>query len=207
MSRKFFVACIAAVAAMPTATVAFAPSSVLPSGPAVRRSVCGDLQMGKGKNPNISMRGELKKRAEMERMREQMFGDDSDGFPVFTIYVRSKTGQVWYPGGSLKGDARSKSLVESWRDNTLMLKGQYKGSLDGGMAKSIFSDKEKFVSSLLKMYPQLKKSRDELEFGYKVKIPGLEEQLEKEGRKDELKITLLDEDMGKSLFEKMGFGG
>ena len=28
--------------------------------------------------------------------------------------------------------------------------------------------------------------RDELEFGYKVKIPGLEEQMEKEGRKDEV---------------------
>ncbi len=81
------------------------------------------------------------------------------------------------------------------------------GSLDGGMAKSIFSDKAKFVQSLVKMYPQLKKSQDELEFGYKVKIPGLEEKLEAEGRKDECKITLLNEDMGKSLFEKMGFGG
>ena len=38
---------------------------------------------------------------------------------------------MWYSGGSLKGDARSKSLVESWRDNTLMLKGQYKVSLLG----------------------------------------------------------------------------
>jgi hypothetical protein len=111
--------------------------------------------------------------------------------------------QVWYPGGSLKGDARSKSLVESWRDNTLMLKDQYKGSLDGGMAKSIFTDKAQFVNSLVKMYPQLKKSRDELEFGYQVKIPGLQEQLEAEGRKDEMKITLLEEDMGKTLFEKM----
>ena len=44
------------------------------------------------------MRGELKKRAEMERMREQMFGDDSDGIPVFTVYVRSKKGQVWCTG-------------------------------------------------------------------------------------------------------------
>jgi hypothetical protein len=63
--------------------------------PAVRRSVCGDLHMGKGKGPNIGQRGELKKRAEMERMREQMFGDDRDGFPVFTVYVRSKKGQVY----------------------------------------------------------------------------------------------------------------
>ena len=29
--------------------------------------------------------------------------------------------------------------------------------------------------------------RDELEFGYKVKIPGLEEKLEAEGRKDEVR--------------------
>ena len=159
--------------------------------------------MGKGKNPNIGMRGELKKRAEMEAMREQMFGDDSDGFPVFTVYVRSKTAKVWYPGGSLKGDGRSKSLVESWRDNTLMLKDQYKNSLDGGMAKSIFDDKQKFTSSLVRMYPQLKKSQNDLEFGYTVKLPGLQEQMEKEGRKDELKITLLKEDMTKTLFEKM----
>jgi len=162
--------------------------------------------MGKGKNPNISMRGELKKRAEMERMRDQMFGDDSDGVPVFTVYVRSKKGQVWYPGGSLKGDDRSKSLVESWRDNTLMLKDQYKNSLDGGMAQSIFSDKQKFVSSLVKMYPQLKNSKDDLEFGYQVKVPGLQEQMEKEGRKDEMKITLLQEDMTKSLFDKLKDG-
>lgn len=206
MTRKFVVACIAAVATLPAATLGFAPSSVLPSGPAVRRSVCGDLQMGKGKNPNISMRGELKKRAEMERMRDQMFGDDSDGVPVFTVYVRSKKGQVWYPGGSLKGDDRSKSLVESWRDNTLMLKDQYKNSLDGGMAQSIFSDKQKFVSSLVKMYPQLKNSKDDLEFGYQVKVPGLQEQMEKEGRKDEMKITLLQEDMTKSLFDKLKDG-
>jgi hypothetical protein len=38
------------------------------------------------------------------------------------------------------------------------------------MAKSIFSDKQKFVQSLVKMYPQLQPSRDELEFGYKVSI-------------------------------------
>jgi hypothetical protein len=188
---------------MPTTALGFAPSSVLPSAPAVRRSVCGDLHMGKGKGTNISMRGEMKKRAEMQRMREQMFGDDSDGFPVFTVYVRSKKGQVWYPGGSLKGDDRSKALVESWRDNTLMLKDQYKGSLDGGMAKSIFDDKQKFVQSLVKMYPQLKNSKDELEFGYTVKVPGLQEKMEAEGRKDELKITLLKEEMTQSLFDKM----
>ena len=147
---------IASIAAAMGGAAAFAPPSALPSTPAVRRSVCGGLQMGKGKGANIGelprhqlgtsvclsspcsashawpvrgrsptrrpsrragtrpsgrqhtdrwractrpgMRGELKKRAEMERMREQMFGDDSDGIPVFTVYVRSKKGQVWCTG-------------------------------------------------------------------------------------------------------------
>lgn len=40
--RKFVVACIAAVSAMPASTVAFAPSSVLPSG--VREHEHGPLR-------------------------------------------------------------------------------------------------------------------------------------------------------------------
>jgi hypothetical protein len=55
---------------------------------------------------------------------------DTSNFFVSTMSF-GYTMQVWYPGGSLKGDDRSKALVESWRDNTLMLKDQYKGSLDG----------------------------------------------------------------------------
>ena len=69
-----------------------------------------------------------------------------------------------YPCGSLKGDARSKTLVEAWRDNALFLKSQYKvclsslisrqranssfdhlrslqSTLDKGMAKSIYDQK------------------------------------------------------------------
>eukprot|EP00960_Hanusia_phi_P020242 598115-Hanusia_phi.AAC.2 len=70
----------------------------------------------------------MQKRAQMEQMRQQMMGDDSDGLPVFNVFVRSKRAGIWYPAGTLKGDARSKSLVEAWRDNSLFLKDQYKVS-------------------------------------------------------------------------------
>jgi hypothetical protein len=83
----------------------------------------------------------------------------SDGFPVFTIYARSTVAKIWYPCGSLKGDDRSKALVESWRDNSLFLKDQYKNTLDKGMAKSVYSQKEEFLASVTKLYPQLKKSK------------------------------------------------
>ena len=42
-----------------------------------------------------------------------------------------------------------------------------------------------------------------MEFGYQVKVPGLQEQMEKEGRKDEMKITLLEERMTQSLFDRL----
>ena len=84
--------------------------------------------MAKGKGVPINMRGEMQKRAQMEQVRQQMMGDDSDGLPVFNVFVRSKRAGIWYPAGTLKGDARSKSLVEAWRDNSLFLKDQYKVS-------------------------------------------------------------------------------
>ena len=49
---------LASIAVALGGAAAFAPPSALPSTPAVRRSVCGGLQMGKGKGANI---GELRR--------------------------------------------------------------------------------------------------------------------------------------------------
>lgn len=59
------------------------------------------------------------------------------------------------------------------------------------MAKSVFEQRDKFAESIVRMYPQLKKSKKDLEFGYKVKIPGLEDKLKQEGRDDEMKVRAL----------------
>ena len=96
---------------------------------AERRGLCGLTMMGKGKGVPMNMRGEYQKRSQLEQVQKQMMGDDKDGMPIFTIYTRSKVAKIWYPCGSLKGDGRSKSLVEAWRDNALFLKDQYKVAL------------------------------------------------------------------------------
>ena len=93
---------------VPFPHAAFAPARVLVTSglalarqPAVRRSVCGDLHMGKGKSaggPNIAMRGELKKRAEMERMREQVATADVNIVCTIERLCTEISLPCWHPG-------------------------------------------------------------------------------------------------------------
>merc|ERR1712094_13461 len=76
---------------------------------------------------------------------------------------------TWYPAGSLGGDERSKDLIESYM--TDWTKGFAKGGIDRGVASSLFPEKAKFVAQCLATYPQLKKAKDALKFGYKVPTP------------------------------------
>ena len=99
-------------------------------------------------------------------------------------------------GGSLGGDERSKDLIESYM--TDWTKGFAKGGIDRGVASSLFPEKDKFVAQCLATYPQLKKAKDALKFGYKVSYPGL---LEK--RPEAKEVTELSEDMQDNAFEKM----
>ena len=80
-------------------------------------------------------------------------------------------------------------------------KGFAKGGIDRGVASSLFPEKDKFVAQCLATYPQLKKAKDALKFGYKVSYPGL---LEK--RPEAKEVTELSEDMQDNAFEKMKKG-
>lgn len=82
---------------------------------------------------------------------------------------------MWYPCGSFKGDDRSRALAENYANNGL-LAGISKKQIDGGIAGSLFRDKDKLVESICRGYPQLRKSRDEFEFGYKLAYKGLSEE-------------------------------
>ena len=73
--------------------------------------------------------------------------------------------------------------------------------IDRGVASSLFPEKAKFVAQCLATYPQLKKAKDSLKFGYKVSYPGL---LEK--RPEAKEVTELSEDMQDNAFEKMKKG-
>lgn len=132
--------------------------------------------MKKGKpNVPVNMRGNYKKMQEMNSMREQMLSAStpgSDGMPVFNLYVRSKRANVWYPAGSFKGDEKSAALAKSYSEDGFM-SGMSKNQLDSGVEGSLYQDLKKLKESIVRTYPQLKKSRDELEFGYKLAYTGL----------------------------------
>ena len=61
-----------------------------------------------------------------------------------------------------------------------MLSGISKKQLDGGIAGSLYQDLPKLKETVCRAYPQLRKSRDEFEFGYKLGFDGLSEEQAKE---------------------------
>ena len=61
-----------------------------------------------------------------------------------------------------------------------MLSGISKKQLDGGIAGSLYRDVEKLKETVCRAYPQLRKSREEFEFGYKLAYEGLDEEKSKE---------------------------
>jgi hypothetical protein len=80
--------------------------------------------------------------------------------------------QIWYPCGSFKGDDRSAALAKNYANGGL-LAGVSKKQIDGGIAGSLYRDQGKLKESIVRAYPQLRKSRDEFEFGYKLAFDGL----------------------------------
>jgi len=90
-----------------------------------------------------------------------------DGTPVFVVFARTQHAKVWYPVGMVGGDPKAKTLVSGM--NSALGKRLYGGALDRGIAQVVFGpDSKKFLENGMKQYPQLKKYRNELEFGYKV---------------------------------------
>merc|ERR1719182_1232188 len=138
----------------------------------------GKSGMGKGMGPPSAMVEQQRQYAEYQKQRE------TSGLPSFDLYVKGPNSPTWYPAGSLGGDERSKGFA--------------KGGIDRGVASSLFPEKAKFVAQCLATYPQLKKTKDSLKFGYKVSYPGL---LEK--RPEAKEVTELSEDMQDNAFEKM----
>jgi Family of unknown function (DUF6523) len=63
------------------------------------------------------------------------------------------------------------------------LAGISKKQMDGGIANSLFRDQDKLKDSICRAYPQLRKSRDEFEFGYKLAYNGLSKE-----KSDEIKV-------------------
>lgn len=114
----------------------------------------------------------------MERYKQAMIASQNygaDGLPVFNLYVRTGLKNVWYPCGSFKGDEKSAALAQSYASGGF-LSGLSKKQLDSGISGSLFKDLAKLEESIFRGYPQLRKEKGKLEFGYKLSFEGLSEE-------------------------------
>mmetsp|Transcript_21967 Transcript_21967/g.28093 ORF Transcript_21967/g.28093 Transcript_21967/m.28093 type:complete len:214 (+) Transcript_21967:77-718(+) len=140
------------------------------------------LEMKKGK-PNVSpnMRSQYARAQEMESYRQSMMDSQrmgADGFPVFNLYVRTSLKNMWYPCGSFKGDEKSAALCQNYADNGL-LSSISKNQLDSGVGGSLYRDLARLEETIVRGYPQLRKEKGNLEFGYKLSFGGLSKEQEK----------------------------
>ncbi|CAJ1935209.1 unnamed protein product [Cylindrotheca closterium] len=182
--NKFFaflicLATMASVSAFSTSSSFVSSSST--SMPVIQNGSNLDMKKGKANVPP-NMRGQFRKQQEMAAMQQQMVDAQkpgNDGMPVFNLFVRTKRQNIWYPCGSFKGDDRSAALAKSYAEGGL-LSGISKKQLDGGIAGTLFQDLAKLKETVVRAYPQLRKAKDEFEFGYKLAFEGLSEEQAKE---------------------------
>jgi hypothetical protein len=163
------------------------------------------LEMKKGKpNVPPQMRSQYNRQKEMAAQREQIIAASKpgpDGLPVFNLFVRTSKAnvssvvsvalyrtvyggmefhrltflfQMWYPCGSFKGDEKSRALASNYRDKGF-LAGISKNQLDSGIEGSLYRDLAKLNETVMRAYPQLRKSKDELQYGYRLAFEGLTE--------------------------------
>lgn len=85
---------------------------------------------------------------------------------------------MWYPCGSFKGDEKSAALAQSFADGGF-LSGISKNQLDSGVGGSPFRDQARLEETIIRGYPQLRKDKGNLEYGYKLSFTGLSPEQEK----------------------------
>lgn len=136
-----------------------------------------------------------------QKMRDQMkqMRPESNGFPIFNLYVQTPRANMWYPCGNLQGDERSKSLVDGWMSNSMGMGGIVKGNIDKSIAASVFAGNafENLKNQVVQLYPALKNAKNELEFGYKIEYDGLEDAVGKQ------EVTILSQEMSEGPLDKL----
>ncbi|KAL3810612.1 hypothetical protein ACHAXA_006042 [Cyclostephanos tholiformis] len=136
-------------------------------------------------------------------MESQKMG--ADGLPIFNLYVRGSAKNMWYPCGSFKGDERSAALCKSYADDGL-LSSISKDQLDAGVGSSLARDRVRLEETIVRGYPQLRKDRNNLEYGYKLAYVGLDD--EKARRVNLVELAEGTEGiLGEYQKSSLGFGG
>lgn len=120
-------------------------------------------------------KGRLQRPVPQRPQQQQQMKLPEDGTPVFALFVRTPRQKIWYPLGAVKGDDRSKNLVNALKGG--FASGMYQKALDRGMAQTLYGkDNNRYLDGAFRLYPQLKKFAKELEFGYRIAALNLEDQ-------------------------------
>lgn len=93
---------------------------------------------------------------------------------------------MWYPCGSFKGDDKSAALCQSYASDGL-LADISKNQLDAGVGSSLARDVTRLEETIVRGYPQLRKEKGKLEYGYKLAYAGLSDEKAKKVNLVELK--------------------
>jgi hypothetical protein len=154
----------------------------------------------KGKaNVPIAQRGMYNKVRQADEVLQQQKEMQESGMPVFELFTRVAGKGVWYPCGNLGGDERARTTIDGWVSGG-WLEGVYQETICKGVADSVLSDRQRLVDQVTRMYPQLKKTQANLEFGFKIAYAPLQAKQAAENTKPE--ITVLVEEMRLNIFEK-----
>lgn len=131
----------------------------------------------------------------MKKAKEDLQKTKEKGMPIFNIFVRGKNGGPWIPAGNMVGDARSTAVINAWLSG--FLADFYKKQLDRGIASSLFTANDEFAESVIKNMQVFRKfSKEDLQFGYEIDFPGVEE-------KYGSFVTTVTKDMKKSWFDNI----
>ncbi len=107
------------------------------------------MATGFGKAPE---KPKVSKRAkERAKAAEQMDQMRSDGLPEYEVYIRIKDKKQWYPVGAM--------AVKSSRQ----------------INRAIYDSQDDLLQGAFRIYPVLRKNKDRLEYGYRLKEYGDED--------------------------------
>ncbi len=80
------------------------------------------------------------------------------------------------PCGDLAGDQRATALVNAWLSG--FMTDMYRKQLEQGVARSVFNQEDSFVKGITENFKPFKSfTKEQLQFGFKVEFPGVEEKM------------------------------
>lgn len=156
---------------------------------------------GKRKVPVQFRGGQGKGDIQQQRAQFEEIKKTTETMPVFTVLVRHAGGiPKWYPVAGFQGDGNSKAIVDAYIGDGFfsgILKDVYRQQIEASIAKSVFDQERKLIGDAIKQFPELKKVKFNLEFGFSIAYGPYNRKMGKNPAP-----TVLKKEMTKSIFQK-----